>query len=59
MVLVDASGIHIDPLLYVAQMALARLLQFSYDSPVLAFLIGRFLKNLTCELDFLTMVMGI
>ncbi len=45
MFLVDASGIHVDPLLYVAQMALARLLQFSYDSRVLAFLIVSFFKS--------------
>ncbi len=43
--LVDASGIDVDPLLYVAQMALARLLQFSYDSHVLAFLIVSFFES--------------
>jgi hypothetical protein len=45
MFLVDASDIHVDPLLYVAQMALVRLLQFCYDSCVLAFLIVRFFKS--------------
>jgi hypothetical protein len=44
-VLVDASGIDVDPLLYVAQMALAMLLQFSYDSRVLAFLIVSFFES--------------
>jgi hypothetical protein len=45
MFLVDASGLHVDPLLYVAQMAFARLLQFSYHSRVLAFLIVSFFES--------------